>query len=339
MIIFGARRRGLGELDSDAMNEAAAWGSHGRAAPAVYRSRSLLALLVLTAAVSACATEDLPLIGKPAAAMDGHTISMSDYRTRVQVLKSEYNLRRQQSPDRYPALDSQAGKTNQAQLEDQAIKGLVDEQLLLDAAARDGIKISDDDVNKNIDNARANYEAQARQDLSQGKRDPSFNDSLKQQGYTLDRLHDEIRARLAEQRLENRLAQQRAQAALARLKSGSDFGAVAATYTDDRASAAKGGELTLDQSQLAQVDARVRPALDALQPGSVSSDLVRGVNGYYLFKLASRDDSGIKGAMVYVIAPEANVYGTKLRPQWFLDHIADLEKKAHLHYYVGSRAT
>ena len=82
--------------------------------------RFLLAVgsLVALAALSGCSLEDAPLVGKPAASMDGHTISMSDYRLRLKVEQDLYTNTRTES-----------------QKEDLAIRSLVDEQLLASEAA------------------------------------------------------------------------------------------------------------------------------------------------------------------------------------------------------------
>jgi parvulin-like peptidyl-prolyl isomerase len=296
---------------------------------------ALAALAVLT--VVACSTDDLPVIGKPAAKMDGHTISMTDYQTRLRLLRDDYNVTRQANPNQYPALDTADGKKLDQQFQNQAIKDLVDQQLLLDDAAKKGINVSDDDVNRDVDNARADYESRAGQANAQGNSNPtSFNDYLKKEGVSIDQVRAQARARLAEQRLENLLAKARAIEALAIIKGGKQLTDVAKTYSDEKATD-RGTELSikiadLDNSSLAPLKA----TLSALQPGQVSQDVTKAQDGYYILQMDARDSTTLKIRYILVLAPDANFYHTNQRAQWFSDYLTGLEKNAHVKYYVSA---
>jgi len=131
---------------------------------------------------------------------------MSDYQTRLRLLRDDYNVTRQSNPTQYPALDSTDGKKIDQQFQNQAIKDLVDQGLVLDDAKNHGITVSDDDVNKDVDSARKDYEFRASQANQQGNQNPAtFNDYLKKEGVTIDQVREQAdvtddHGRLGEQR-------------------------------------------------------------------------------------------------------------------------------------------
>lgn len=268
--------------------------------------------------------------------MDGHTVSMSDYQTRLRLLRDDYNAKRQADTTKYPALDSADGKKLDQALQDEAIKELVDQQLVLDDAAKHDIKVSDDDVNRDVDNARKDYELRAAQSKAQGSANPpAFNDYLKKEGVTIDQVRDQARARLAEQRLANDLGKRRADEALSQLKGGKDIVEVAKTFSDEK-DVDRGTELTLKLTDLDTGSlAKVKDALLALQPGQSSDTLTKANDGYYIFKLDAKDQAQLKVRYVLVRAPEPDYYHTNQRPTWFADYVTGLEKAAHVKYSVG----
>lgn len=308
-------------LDSDAMT-----------------GRALKGLLVaLTVVLGACSTDDLPLIGKPAASLDGHTVSMADYKTRLKLYQDAYKLDQSAQPSPGPSLDSAAGKHTEQQLEDRAVRDLVDEIVIRDDAGKEGIKVTDDDVNAEVDRLRTAYDQQAAQSTSATK-PPTFNQELQREGYSIDRFRDQLRDRFYEQRLENKMANARANNALAQIKGGKDFAEVARTYNDS-ASGQSNSEFTLGASDFSSIDPKVRPAIDALQPGQLADKVAVGSNGLWIFKLISRDANGVRMMGIFIVAPEISVYRASLRPKWFSDHISGLERAAHVKYNVGSRAS
>jgi parvulin-like peptidyl-prolyl isomerase len=147
-----------------------------------------------------------------------------------------------------------------------------------------------------------------------------------------------VRSRIFEQRLEDKMALQREAAALAMLRQGADIGTVAKKYSDDTGSAASGGVLMLKTTDLANVPS-LKPTLDALQPGQSTADFVRVDDGYYYFKLTSRDATTTKMQYVYVYDPKPELYTAAKREKWFIDSITSWEQQAHVKYNVGSRAT
>ncbi len=72
-----------------------------------------------------------------------------------------------------------------------------------------------------------------------------------------------------------------------KLKSGTVFATLASTESDNKASAAHGGELGTVSAADANLPANIKTVISNLQPGQVS-DPVQVKNGFYLFKVDSR---------------------------------------------------
>ena len=290
---------------------------------AMNRPSTACLLVAVLLAVAGCSLQDAPLVGKPAATMDGHTISMSDYQARLKVEQDLYKTSKTASQE-----------------QDIAIRSLVDEVLIDDEAARKNLSVSDDDVNKAIDFQRNSYNQAATLQKIQNPTQPAppdFNTFLRNEGYDIDKLRESVKHILLEQKVEHRMAQNRADSALRALQSGTAITDVAKQYSD-LASASSGGVESIDSSHLASGDPRLQPALNTLQPGDTSKSVVAGVNGFYLFKLLTRDEAGITANIVFISAPDPNLYTPKFRPQWFADFVKGLEDNAHVKYNVGSKA-
>jgi parvulin-like peptidyl-prolyl isomerase len=295
-------------------------------------------LLAAVLGLAACSTEDLPIVGKPAATYDGGSVTMADYKLRLKVLQENYRKQTQaQGEVKYPSLDGPAGRQNEAVLETEAVQDLVDAALIERQAKERGVSVSEDDINKSVDPFRTNYNKLASQQTQAGKPTLSFNDYLNRLGYSLDQLRQQVRSRIFEQRLEDKIALEREAAALAMLRRGTDIGAVAKRYSDDTSSAGSGGALALKTSDVANVPT-LKPSLDALQPGQSSPDFVRVDDGYYFFKLTSRDATTTKVQYVYVYDPKPELYTAAKREAWFIDSIKSWGQQAHVKYNVGSRA-
>jgi parvulin-like peptidyl-prolyl isomerase len=296
-------------------------------------------LLVAVLGLAACSTEDLPLVGKPAASFDGGSIKMADYKLRLKVLQENYRKQTQaQGEVRFPSLDGPAGRKNETILETEAVQDLVDAALIERQAQQRGLSVTEDDINKSVDPFRTNYNTLAAQQTQAGQPTLSFNDYLNSLGFSLDQLRQQVRSRIFEQRLEDKMALQREAAALAMLKQGTDIGTVAKKYSDDTSSSGSGGGLTLKTADIANVP-QLKPTIDGLQPGQSSSDFVRVDDGYYYFKMTSRDATSTKMQYVIVYDPKPALYTAAKRAKWFVDAITGWEQQAHVKYNVGSRAT
>jgi hypothetical protein len=308
----------------------------------LFRPAHGLLILAAVLGLSACSTDEWPVIGKAAASFDGGSVKMADYKLRLKVLQENYRKQTaSQGEAKFPSLDSPAGRSNETTLETESVQDLVDAVLVQREAQKRGINVTEDDINAQVDPFRKNYDTQAAAERAQGKSTKSFNDYLNSLGYSLDRLREEVRSRLYEQRLEDKLAQGRETAAIAALKGGQDVGAVAKQYSDDVASAGSGGTLSLHGKDLVNV-ASLKPTIDALQqPGATSPDFVRADDGFYYFKLTSRDAAAdvINMQYIYIYDPKPELYSTTRRPKWLMDMLTQMEKQAHVKYNVGSKAS
>ena len=287
--------------------------------------RTFLAVgpLLAVAALSGCSLEDAPLIGKPAASMDGHTISMSDYRVRLKVEQDLYTSTRTES-----------------QKEDLAIHSLVDEQLIASEAASKNLAVGDEEVNAEIKFQQDTYavnSAAHRQQYPTQPPLPDFNTFLRKEGYDINKLRESVRHILLEQKVEHKQAQNRADTAYRALQSGTAIADVAKQYSDLK-SGPSGGEEKVDSTQLATSDKKLQPAMNTLQPGETSK-VVEGANGFYIVKLLTRDENGITAVFVFISAPQPQLYTPKFRPQWFQDFVKGLEDSAHVQYHVGPKAS
>jgi len=290
---------------------------------AMSRPLTAFSLLAVAFAIAGCSLEDAPLIGHPAATTDGHSISMTDYRQRLKVEDDFYKKTR-----------------TDAQKQDIAIRSLVDEVLIADAAKNKGLTVSDDEVNKEIAFQRTIYErfsALQRAQHPELPAPPAFNTFLRDEGYDVDKLRESVRLILLEQKVQHKQAQNRADAAYREIQAGLPI-TDAAKKDSDANSGPSGGEETLSSIDQASGDTRLTPTLNTLQPGDTSK-VVEGVNGFYIIKLLTRTDTAVTADVVYVRAPAPTQYAPKLRPQWFVDFVKGLENNAHVKYNVGPKAT
>ncbi|MHB8507108.1 MAG: peptidylprolyl isomerase [Candidatus Dormibacteria bacterium] len=282
-----------------------------------------LAPIAMVLALAGCSTQDLPLLGHPAASMDGHTISMSDYDARLNLYKVLRLRQDAQGGARLPDLESAAGHSDKLRLEDKAVGDLVEEAILHDEAERRKLAVTEADVTLQVDRARALF-----------KSDAEFQKGLKDYGYDLSGLRQQLHARLVEIRVVDSIAQDRVYTALKDLAGGKAFADVARVWSDFSGDP----EVSLTPEQQAKLDPAAVPAITALQPGDTSKVPVRGVNGYFIFHLVSRDTATTRLQLLYVSAPDAAHYRAGMRPKWFVTFLSGMVKKVHVKYYVGSRA-
>jgi len=292
--------------------------------------RTLLACCLL--ALAGCTTADLPLLGKPAAHIDGgHDISRSEYQTRLDLYRSLNQKQTALNGTQQAVPGSTQGHSDELQLEDKAVGDLVNEELMREQAATMRLTVSEKEVDQQV--------TFLQQALTSSPTGPTtLTQFLHTYGYTMQLLRNQLRARLVQVKVENKLALERAQKAYEVLHSGAQFADVARKYSDDRSSAAKGGEIDMTPKDLALVDSALRPIIDFLQPGATGNGPVRAQSGFFVLRLLARDPSGVKVLVIYTYGPDAQHFRENNVPQWFKDYVSGLQKQAHVRYYVGSRA-
>src|SRR5207244_10768581 len=206
-------------------------------------------LLVLGGALSAC---DIPAVAvsEPAAAVvDGHEISMKAYQARLQVSRHR---------DSYPGIPEAIPSPAPAQrLEDFTIEQLVREEIVRQEAEKRGITVGDKVVQARIAALRSKAGASA------------FNAALSRNGFTAESFGAYQRALLTEVALIHAMGGDRARSAAGELKSGATFASVAARWSDDTGTFARGG----DAGWLRPAEIPEPPlaaAVESLSPGGVS---------------------------------------------------------------------
>jgi peptidyl-prolyl cis-trans isomerase C len=112
-------------------------------------------------------------------------------------------------------------------------------------------------------------------------------------------------------------AKTRAEDLVKQLRAGADFAQLAKSDSDDKDSAAKGGEFPVIRRS-AQYPQATKDAVFALKPGDVS-DPVRQPTGFYIFKSTSKDLQPLPEAAPVIIA--------KLKQEKFQEWIAGLQKQ------------
>lgn len=135
-------------------------------------------------------------------------------------------------------------------------------------------------------------------------------------GESMAQLRDSVRSSLNEQRVEDLAARSRAADVEQQLSGGGDFGRLAAVYSDDTGTAAKGGELgVVPLATIRSADPGYAAAILALRPGQMTNPPVRDNQGYDIVQLESVSPSGLRLRHIIVDAPRP--YTVKERPPWF----------------------
>jgi peptidyl-prolyl cis-trans isomerase C len=112
-------------------------------------------------------------------------------------------------------------------------------------------------------------------------------------------------------------AKTRAEDLVKQLRGGADFAQVAKESSDDKDSAAKGGEYATIR-RTAQYPQATKDVVFALKPGEIS-DPVRQPSGFYIFKSTSKDVQPLPEAAPVIIA--------KLKQEKFQEWITGLQKQ------------
>jgi parvulin-like peptidyl-prolyl isomerase len=156
-------------------------------------------------------------------------------------------------------------------------------------------------------------------------------------GGSLAQLRDEITSSLNEQKLEDVFARQRAAEIEQKLSAGSAFSALASQYSDDTATASKGGALgTIPRSQVQGDDPGYAAAVLALQPGQHTNPAVHDAQGYDIVELQAATASTLTLSHIIVDAPQP--YTVKERPPWFgeaiFESLAQDCAAGQIHIYI-----
>jgi hypothetical protein len=283
--------------------------------------RSVL-LLVLGGALSACDAPAVALpFSEPAAAMvDGHAVPMKAFRARLEV--SRHRDPFIGIPEAIPSpVPSQ-------RLEDFTIEQLVREEIVRQEGEKRGLTATDHAVQVRIDALRARAGGSA------------FSAALTRNGFTSDSFSIYQRALLTEVALVQAMAKDRAGSAAQELKSGHSFASVAARWSDDSGTYARGG----DSGWLRPADIP-EPALAAaaqsLPAGGVTG-VIQTNRGDVIATALERRNDQVHLAVILVLAPAVDLFSPQGTPPWFTKFIDDreaaLRRAGGITLKVGSHA-
>lgn len=256
----------------------------------------IAAILVLSiASLGGCKNKNV------AATVNGEDISITELNSQVDQLKKQY-------PQMFEGAD---GEGRLLDFKQRLLDNLVNQMLVRQAAEKAGIKISDAEVDKQIEQLKSGFKDKAQ-----------FDAALKSAGMTVDSLRKQIKEQLVTQKLIDRLAKDtkvsdadikayydknkeqfaqkaakrashilfkpedkaKAQQVLTELKNGGDFAALAKKNSIDTATASKGGDLGWPSTPFVT---EFQAALDKLDVGQMSG-LVQTPYGWHIIKVTEK---------------------------------------------------
>jgi parvulin-like peptidyl-prolyl isomerase len=283
--------------------------------------RSVL-LLVLGSALSACngPAVSIPFSEPAAAVVDGHDISLKIYQARLEVSRHRdpFNGIPEAIPSPVPT----------QRLEDFTIDQLVREEIIRQEATKRGITIGDGAVASRVATLRARAGAAA------------FSAALVRNGFTAYSFQAYERVLLTEVALVTAMAQDRAGSAARDLQSRQSFALVAARWSDDAGTFARGG----DVGWLRPADIPEPPLATAVQslPTGTVSGIIRTNRGFTIATVLERRADQVHLAVILVLAPAVDLFSPQGTPAWFSKFVDDrqaaLQRDGKIAIKVGSHA-
>ena len=227
-------------------------------------------------------------------------------------------------------------------LEDFTIDQLVREEVIHLEAEKRGITVSDHAVQSRIDTLRARAGGTA------------FAAALSRNGFTAGSFLAYQGALLTEVALVTAMAKDRAGSAAHELQSGQSFSSVAARWSDDAGTFARGGDVGwlpeygqgMTNAQRGGCRVPVRQAIDRARRcrdrGVEGRGMVRTDRGFTIATVLERRADQVHLAVILVLAPTVDVFSPQGTPTWFTkfidDRVAALRRDRKLAIKVGSHA-
>jgi foldase protein PrsA len=262
-----------------------------------------LAFLSLVLVAAGCGGTSTATLGSNDAAIVGsQAITKDQLRSLMDRAKKNYDAQKRPFP--------KPGTTEYEQLKGQAVTYLIQRAEYAQEADAMGIKISDSDVDKRIEQLKKQY---------YGNSESRYEKTLKQQGLTPDQAKEEVRASLIAEGVFKKVTDKvnvsksdinayynshksqyvqpesrdvrhilvtkkaLAESLWARLKAGANFAALAKKYSKDPGSASNGGKLTISKGQtVAEFD----KTAFGLKKGELSSP-IHTQYGYHIIQALS----------------------------------------------------
>ena len=279
-------------------------------------------LLVIAGALCACTAPgvSLPFSEPAAAVVDGHDISMKAYQARLEVSRHRdpFSGIKEAIPSPAPS----------QRLEGFTIEQLVREEIVRQEAQKRHITVGDHAVQSRIDALKAKAGA------------VSFNEALTRNGFSGDSFRAYQRALLTEVALLQALAKGRADSAARDLKAGDSFAAVAARWSDDSGTAARGGEAGwLRPADIPEP--ALAAAVRSLVAGGVTG-IIATNRGFAMATVLEVRNDQVHLATILVLAPAVDLYSPQSTPPWFTTFIDDrdaaLRRAGRIELKVGGNA-
>jgi hypothetical protein len=217
--------------------------------------------------------------------------------------------------------------TMRSQVRASVLRSLIIDTIIAQEAAASGVGASE-----------AEIQAQVHADISAAGGTNQLQTQLASLGGSMAQLQDEIASSLNEQKLEDVFARQRAVEIEQKLAAGTSFTTLATQYSDDSATAAKGGELgAVSRTQVQGDDPVYAGPVLALAPGHYTTAPIRDAQGYDIVQLESSTATALRLRHIVVNAPQP--YTVKERPNWFseaiFESIAQDCSANQIHVYIG----
>lgn len=244
-------------------------------------------LIILVMVVGCSGGIQLPGQTAAAAMVNGKAVTQAAYERQI-VLATTY-LKAQGVDDKTPE-----GQTMLAQMRDELLDQMIEQEIMNQAAAREGLVVTKDEVDKAFATTVADAGGQDKLD-----------EWLKTSGFTLDEFRQTILEQLTDEKLFNKVVatvpttaeqvharhimvntEEDAKAVLARLKAGEDFVKIAQEVSLDDGSKEEGGDLGFFPK--GYMIPEFEAAAFSLQPGTFS-DPVKSQYGYHIIMVVERD--------------------------------------------------
>ena len=223
----------------------------------------------------------------PAAVVNGQEIPMAVYAREVELRKAGLT-------QRGVNVDTPQGQAQLAQEKQLLLDGMIDDVLIAQEAAKQGVTVTDAEV-----------EAALKEIIDQLGSQAAFEQLLEKSGQTLDDARALQKTQMLNNKMRDRVvgtiqaveqiharhilvdSQATAQALLAQIQAGADFAQVAQQSSRDTMTSANGGDLGWF-ARGTLVSKELEDAAFALQPGQIST-VVQSAFGYHLIQVLERD--------------------------------------------------
>lgn len=301
----------------------------------------IAALAMAALVVTGCQESDV------AAKVNGEVITNAELDKQLEQLKKQY-------PQMFTGAD---GEGRMLDFKQRLLDNLINQKLVEQAAKEKGIKITDADVDKQIEQLKSGF-----------KDDAQFEQALKTAGMSVDQLKTQIRDQLLTQKLIESLAadikvteaevkayydknkaqffqkeakkashilfkpddKKTAEKVLAELKAGGDFAALAKQYSVDTATASKGGDLGWPTTPYVP---EFEAALAKLKKGQTSG-LVQTPYGWHIIRVTD-ERKGKQQTLAEVKAQIEQIIQQQRRADGYQKFLDELKKKAKIEILVA----